>query len=170
MKIEWNKRSADGGMFGNSLYAQNATESVLFLSYFIGPVLFWRTVWKKVVGMHCKYMISFKMFVLRPMENQLVPSPHMKFQDSTIPLFRRMSWLGIKNDGWMDKLKAIWSLNFFCVRMRFCVHDFAWAFISPNCSLMNWISCASPFVPLRTYGLIQLTWEGPLYTSRGYML
>ena len=83
MKIEWNKRSADGGMFGNSLCAQNATESVLFfLSYFIGPVLYWRTVWKKVVGMHCKYMISFKMFVLRPMENQLVPSPHMKFQDS----------------------------------------------------------------------------------------
>ena len=30
MKIEWNKRSADGGMFGNSLCAQNATESVLF--------------------------------------------------------------------------------------------------------------------------------------------
>ena len=89
MKIEWYKRSADGGMFGNSLCAQNATESVLFLSYFIGPVLYWRTVWKKVVGMHCKYMISFKMFVLRPMENQLVPSPHMKFQDSTIPLFRR---------------------------------------------------------------------------------
>ena len=30
MKIEWNKRSADGGMFGNSLCAQNDTESVLF--------------------------------------------------------------------------------------------------------------------------------------------
>ena len=40
MKIEWNKRSADDGIFGNSLCAQNATEVVLFLSYFIGAVLY----------------------------------------------------------------------------------------------------------------------------------
>ena len=42
------------------------------------------TVRKKVVGMRCKYMVSFKRFVLRPMQNQLVPSPHNAIQKDEI--------------------------------------------------------------------------------------
>ena len=42
------------------------------------------TVRKKVVGMRCKYMVSFKRFVLRPMQNQLVPSPHNVIQKDEI--------------------------------------------------------------------------------------
>ena len=47
------------------------------------------TVRKIVVGMRCKYMVSFKRFVLRPMQNQLVPSPHNAIQkDEILPRLR----------------------------------------------------------------------------------